>query len=137
MQIDETTIHFEPFNMETSTKDKIREALKKELLTFCKYYSPKSYEDWESEKDTYAFWLSERIWIDAFVSGEYSFIEDCIAEYIKYEDHMQTDDSKVPLSLRAILFDYFQHNSYAVIRALGKDFLSEVSFEEFFTKYNR
>ena len=119
MQIDETTIHFEPFNMETSTKDKIREALKKELLTFCKY------------------WLSERIWIDAFVSGEYSFIEDCIAEYIKYEDHMQTDDSNVPLSLRAILFDYFQHNSYAVIRALGKDFLSEVSFEEFFTKYNR
>ena len=122
--------------METFTKDKVRDAIRKELLTFCKYYSLKSREDWESEKNTYAFWLSERIWIDAFVCGEYSFVEDCIAEYVKSDDYQQTIDSKVPLSLRAILFDYFQHNSYAVIRALGRDFLSEVSFEEFFTKYN-
>lgn len=123
--------------METSTKDKIRDAIRKELLTFCKYYSPKSYEDWESEKDTYAFWLAERIWIDAFVSSEYSFIEDCIAEYIKSDDYLQTDESKVPLSLRAILFDYFQHNSYASKKALGKDFHAEASFKEFFSKYNR
>lgn len=123
--------------MDTSIKDKVRDAIRKELLTFCNYYSPKSHEDWESQKDTYAFWLTERIWIDAFVSGEYSFVEDCVAEYVKSDAYKQTDDTKIPLSLRAILFDYFQHNSYAVIRALGKDFLSEVSFEEFFTKYNR
>lgn len=122
--------------METSTKDKLRDAIRKELLTFCKYYSPKSHEDWESQKDIYAFWLAERIWIDAFVCGEYSFIEDCIAEYVKSDSYQQTDNSMIPLSLRAILFDYFQHNSYAVIRALGIDFLSEASFEEFFTKYN-
>ena len=122
--------------MDTSTKDKIRDAIRKELLTFCKYYSPKSHEDWESEKDTYAFWLAERIWIDTFVSSEYSFVEDCIAEYIKSDDYLQTEDSKVPLSLRAILFDYFRHNNYASKKALGKDFLAEVSFKEFFSKYN-
>ena len=122
--------------METSTKDKIRDAIKKELLTFCKYYSPnKSWKDWDKEKETYGFWLSEKIWIDAIISGEYSFIEDCMVEYLKSNDYLQTDNSKVPLSLRAILFDYFQHNNYEDAKALGNDSLVTISFKDFFLKY--
>ena len=123
--------------MEIADKEKLREAIRKELLSFCKHYSPdKSLRNWEKEKDTYEFWLVEKIWIDAFISGEYSFIEDCIAEYIKSDDYTQTINSRIPLSLRAILFDFFQHNHYETLKDLGKDYSTPISFTEFLTNYN-
>ena len=119
--------------MDITDKERLREAIQKELLTFCKHYSPdKSWKNW----DTYEFWLVEKIWIDAFTSGVYSFIEECLVEYIKSDDYAQTINSRIPLSLRAILFDFYQHNHYDTLKDLGKDYSTPITFTEFLTNYN-
>lgn len=98
---------------------------KDSLLKLCRYYHGEKNNPYEGDKAL--LWDYERVWVEDSANDSDS-ISEYLSDYLTYGLRDFSKFDKIPVTLKAMLFNHYAKNAYSM-----KDAVS--GFKEFYQKY--